>query len=227
MSEKILIIDDEQDIADLLEVYLKNENYVVYKFYCATDAMSCIESGDIDLAILDIMLPEEDGLSILKKIRIRPDVRKLPVIMLTAKGSEFDTVVGLDSGADDYIPKPFRMMELLSRIRALLRRSAPEDSGMAEYRVGPLYVCPRRHIIQVDGHDVALTRKEFDLLCLLLSERGTVFTREQLLDTIWGYAFDGESRTVDVHVRSLRQKLGAGGDCIETVRGIGYKISEA
>ena len=179
------------------------------------------------LILLDIMLPEEDGITILQKLRAAPDTKRIPVIMLTAKGSEYDTVRGLDSGADDYIPKPFRMMELLSRIRALLRRSAPEDSGMAEYRVGPLYVCPRRHIIQVDGHDVALTRKEFDLLCLLLSERGTVFTREQLLDTIWGYAFDGESRTVDVHVRSLRQKLGAGGDCIETVRGIGYKISEA
>ena len=173
------------------------------------------------------MLPEEDGIAILQKLRAAPETKRVPVIMLTAKGSEYDTVRGLDSGADDYIPKPFRMMELLSRIRALLRRSAPEDSGMPEYRVGPLYVCPRRHIIQVDGRDIALTRKEFDLLCLLLSERGTVFTREQLLDTIWGYAFDGESRTVDVHVRSLRQKLGPGADCIETVRGIGYKISEA
>ena len=196
-------------------------------FGLPSEFWKAIQEKTPSLVLLDIMLPEEDGFSILQKLRAAPATRRLPVIMLTAKGSEYDIVRGLDNGADDYIPKPFRMMELLSRIRALLRRSAPEDSGMAEYRVGPLYVCPRRHIIQVDGHDVALTRKEFDLLCLLLSERGTVFTREQLLDTIWGYAFDGESRTVDVHVRSLRQKLGAGGDCIETVRGIGYKISEA
>lgn len=175
------------------------------------------------LVLLDIMLPEEDGLSILKKIRIRPDVRKLPVIMLTAKGSEFDTVVGLDSGADDYIPKPFRMMELISRVRALLRRS--EDNGAEEYRMGNLYVCPGRHEVTVDREPVNLTLKEYEMLCLLLKNSGTVLSRTQLLNQIWGYEFDGESRTVDVHIRTLRQKLGTAGDMVETIRGVGYKIS--
>ena len=223
----IYLLEDDSAIRELVVYTLCSTGLEATGFAAPSEFYDAMERALPELLILDIMLPEEDGITILQKLRAAPDTKRIPVIMLTAKGSEYDTVRGLDSGADDYIPKPFRMMELLSRIRALLRRSAPEDSGMAEYRVGPLYVCPRRHIIQVDGHDVALTRKEFDLLCLLLSERGTVFTREQLLDTIWGYAFDGESRTVDVHVRSLRQKLGAGGDCIETVRGIGYKISEA
>lgn len=223
----IYLLEDDDSIRELVTYTLNSQGLDAEGFSRPREFWEAMRKAQPALILLDIMLPEEDGITILQKLRAAPDTKRIPVIMLTAKGSEYDTVRGLDSGADDYIPKPFRMMELLSRIRALLRRSAPEDSGMAEYRVGPLYVCPRRHIIQVDGHDVALTRKEFDLLCLLLSERGTVFTREQLLDTIWGYAFDGESRTVDVHVRSLRQKLGAGGDCIETVRGIGYKISEA
>lgn len=223
----IYLLEDDDSIRELVTYTLNSQGLDAEGFSRPREFWEAMRKAQPALILLDIMLPEEDGITILQKLRAAPDTKRIPVIMLTAKGSEYDTVRGLDSGADDYIPKPFRMMELLSRIRALLRRSAPEDSGVAEYRVGPLYVCPRRHIIQVDGHDVALTRKEFDLLCLLLSERGTVFTREQLLDTIWGYAFDGESRTVDVHVRSLRQKLGAGGDCIETVRGIGYKISEA
>ena len=176
------------------------------------------------LVLLDIMLPEEDGFSILEKLRAAPATKRLPIIMLTAKGSEYDIVRGLDIGADDYIPKPFRMMELLSRIRALLRRSGANDGRMEEYRVGNLYVNPTRHEVQVDGKDVVLTLKEFELLNLLISRQGIVFTRAQLLDEIWGYGFDGESRTVDVHVRTLRQKLGPAGNYIETVRGIGYKI---
>ena len=219
----ILVVDDEREIADVIELYLQNDQYNVYKFYNGQDALNCIRTMKIDLAILDIMLPEEDGLSILKKIRIRPDVRKLPVIMLTAKGSEFDTVVGLDSGADDYIPKPFRMMELISRVRALLRRS--EDNGAEEYRMENLYVCPGRHEVTVDQEPVNLTLKEYEMLCLLLKNSGTVLSRTQLLNQIWGYEFDGESRTVDVHIRTLRQKLGPAGDLVETVRGVGYKIS--
>lgn len=176
------------------------------------------------LVLLDIMLPEEDGFSILQKLRAAPATKRLPVIMLTAKGSEYDIVRGLDIGADDYVPKPFRMMELLSRIRALLRRSGADNDRQEEYRVGNLYVNPVRHEVQVDGKDVVLTLKEFELLNLLISRQGIVFTRAQLLDEIWGYGFDGESRTVDVHVRTLRQKLGEAGNYIETVRGIGYKI---
>ena len=169
------------------------------------------------------MLPEEDGISILKKLRVRPDTRKLPIIMLTARGSEYDTVIGLDSGADDYIPKPFRMMELISRIRALLRRS--EDHGAEEYQAGNLYVCPARHVVTVDNKNINLTLKEYEVLCLLLKNSGTVLSRTQLLNQVWGYEFDGESRTVDVHIRTLRQKLGTAGDLVETVRGVGYKIN--
>ena len=176
------------------------------------------------LILLDIMLPEEDGISILKKLRARPDTRKLPIIMLTAKGSEYDTVLGLDSGADDYIPKPFRMMELISRIKARLRRV--EDKGAEEYRMGNLYVCPSRYVVTVNQEPVSLTLKEYEMLCLLLKNSGIVLSRTQLLNQIWGYEFDGESRTVDVHIRTLRQKLGEAGDLIETVRGIGYKMGK-
>ena len=182
-----------------------------------------LENEHPSLLLLDVMLPEEDGISILKKLRVRPDTRKLPIIMLTARGSEYDTVIGLDSGADDYIPKPFRMMELISRIRALLRRS--EDHGAEEYQAGNLYVCPARHVVTVDNKKINLTLKEYEVLCLLLKNSGTVLSRTQLLNQVWGYEFDGESRTVDVHIRTLRQKLGTAGDLVETVRGVGYKIN--
>ena len=220
---KILIVDDEKPICDLIDMNLSAGGYQCAAVQDGIAALRMIEEAAFDLILLDIMLPEEDGLSILKKLRTSRDTKKLPVIMLTAKGSEYDTVLGLDNGADDYIPKPFRMMELISRIRALLRRSQ-EQEKILEYRLGSLYVCPSRHIVRVDGEEIILTLKEFELLCLLLSEQETVFTRAQLLDRIWGYEFDGESRTIDVHVRTLRQKLGDAGDCIKTVRGVGYKI---
>ena len=171
------------------------------------------------------MLPEEDGLSILARLRADPATKGLPIIMLTAKGTEYDKVRGFEAGADDYLPKPFGVMELVARVRALLRRAAP-DTGQDAYCDGPLYVCPARHIVQVEGRDVQLTLKEYQLLCLLLEHPGVVLTRDQILNRVWGYAFDGESRTVDVHVRTLRQKLGPAGALIETVRGIGYKIGE-
>ena len=157
------------------------------------------------LILLDIMLPEEDGISILRKLRTRPDTRKIPVIMLTAKGTEYDVVMGLDSGADDYIPKPFRMMELISRIKARLRRA--EDKGAEEYSLENLYLCPGRHIVTVDQEPVNLTLKEYEMLVLLLKNSGMVLSRTQLLNQIWGYEFDGESRTVDVHIRRLREKI--------------------
>ena len=178
-----------------------------------------------DLLLLDIMLPEQDGIEILKQLRAEPATRKLPVIMLTAKGSEYDRVLGLDSGADDYIPKPFGMMELVARVNALLRRTAPGEQVM-EYKAGGLSVCPARHQVLANGRPVTLTHKEFELLSLLIQSPGIVFTREQLLREVWGYTFDAESRTLDVHVRTLRQKLGECGSCIETVRGSGYRIRE-
>ena len=178
------------------------------------------------LILLDIMLPEEDGIQILKKLRVSAKTAKIPVMMLTAKGSEYDKVLGLDCGADDYMPKPFGMMELLARVKALIRRSETTAFSPTEYRVGNLYVCPSKHITKVDGTDVSLTLKEFEMLCMLLKNKGIVLTRDQILNAVWGYSFDGESRTVDVHIRTLRQKLGSAGDCIETVRGIGYKIGD-
>ena len=177
------------------------------------------------MVLLDIMLPEEDGIQILQKLRQRQDTKKLPVIMLTAKGSEYDKVMGLESGADDYVSKPFGMMELLARVKALLRRT--EDLRPAQenrYVIGDLTVNQKRHEVLVKGEAVTLTKKEFDMLCYLLENKGMVLTRDQLLNQIWGYDFDGENRTVDVHIRTLRQKLGDCGTYIETIRGIGYKI---
>jgi two-component system alkaline phosphatase synthesis response regulator PhoP len=169
------------------------------------------------------MLPEEDGISILRKLRASAATRKVPIMMLTAKGTEYDAVLGLDTGADDYVLKPFRMMELLSRVKALLRRTELEKSEQ-EYVLGELYVCPSKHIVKVNGESVTLTLKEFEMLCLLLDHMDIVLTRDQLLDHVWGTVMARESRTVDVHIRTLRQKLGTAGRWIETVRGIGYKI---
>lgn len=220
----IYVLEDDESIRELIIYTLNGQNMQAKGFGTPSEFWDAVHEKTPSLVLLDIMLPEEDGFSILQKLRAAPATKRLPVIMLTAKGSEYDIVRGLDIGADDYVPKPFRMMELLSRIRALLRRSGADNDCQEEYRVGSLYVNPVRHEVQVDGKDVVLTLKEFELLNLLISRQGIVFTRAQLLDEIWGYGFDGESRTVDVHVRTLRQKLGEAGNYIETVRGIGYKI---
>ena len=220
----IYVLEDDESIRELIIYTLNGQNMQAKGFGTQSEFWDAVHEKTPSLVLLDIMLPEEDGFSILQKLRAAPATKRLPVIMLTAKGSEYDIVRGLDIGADDYVPKPFRMMELLSRIRALLRRSGADNDRQEEYRVGNLYVNPVRHEVQVDGKDVVLTLKEFELLNLLISRQGIVFTRAQLLDEIWGYGFDGESRTVDVHVRTLRQKLGEAGNYIETVRGIGYKI---
>ena len=220
----IYVLEDDENIRELIIYTLNGQNMQARGFGLPSEFWKAIQEKTPSLVLLDIMLPEEDGFSILQKLRAAPATRRLPVIMLTAKGSEYDIVRGLDNGADDYIPKPFRMMELLSRIRALLRRSGAENEKQEEYTVGNLYVNLLRHIVRVDGKEVVLTLKEFELLSLLISRQGIVFTRAQLLDEIWGYGFDGESRTVDVHIRTLRQKLGPAGNYIETVRGIGYKI---
>ena len=217
----IYLVEDDESIRELIIYTLKSQGLDAKGFGRPSLFWKAMEKELPSLLLLDIMLPEEDGISIFKKLRMRPDTRKLP-IMLTAKGSEYDTVVGLDSGADDYIPKPFRMMELISRIRALLRRS--RNDAAEEYQLGKLYVCPSRHMVTVDQTPVNLTLKEYEMLCLLLKNSGMVLSRTQLLNQIWGYEFDGESRTVDVHIRTLRQKLGPAGDLIETIRGIGYKI---
>lgn len=220
----IYLVEDDESIRELVVYTLKSQDLDAKGFEKPSLFWKELDKELPSLILLDIMLPEEDGISILKKLRVRPDTRKLPIIMLTAKGSEYDTVLGLDSGADDYIPKPFRMMELISRIKARLRRV--EDKGAEEYRMGNLYVCPSRYVVTVNQEPVSLTLKEYEMLCLLLKNSGIVLSRTQLLNQIWGYEFDGESRTVDVHIRTLRQKLGEAGDLIETVRGIGYKMGK-
>ena len=222
----IYIVEDDDSIRELITYTLNSQNMEARSFPRPSEFYEALKQELPSLVLLDIMLPEEDGLSILKKLKAGKETKGVPVIMLTAKGSEFDTVMGLDSGADDYVSKPFRMMELLSRIRALLRRTGEEAQNIntEEYTLDNLYVCPSRHIVTVNGENVSLTLKEFELLCLLLEHREMVFSRAQLLDKVWGYSFDGESRTVDVHIKTLRQKLGEAGGLIETVRGVGYKI---
>ena len=220
------MVEDDDNIRDLVAYTLNSSGMEATGFRRPSDFWNAMKESRPSLILLDIMLPEEDGLSILRKIRTVEETRQIPVIMLTAKDSEYDKVIGLDSGADDYVAKPFGMMELLSRIKALLRRteSLNKKQKSETFFVGSLMVCPETHVVTANNVPVALTRKEFDLLCVLLRNRNVVLSREQLLDAVWGYAFDGESRTVDVHVRTLRQKLGKAGNCIETIRGVGYKI---
>ena len=220
----IYCVEDDNSIRKLVLYSLTSAGLEAEGFAHPSAFWEAVAQRAPQVVLLDIMLPEEDGISILKRLRADRRTRRVQVILLTAKGSEFDKVVGLDAGADDYVSKPFGMMELMARVRSALRRVGDEEGPAL--RLGPVAVDPDRHTAQVDGEDVALTRKEFQLLHLLLERRGTVLTREQLLNTVWGYDFDGASRTVDVHVRTLRQKLGEAGNLIQTVRGIGYKMED-
>ena len=218
----IYLLEDDDSIRDLVIYTLQSQGMEAKGFPRPSAFWEAMAEHTPSLVLLDIMLPEEDGISVLKQLRSSARTCRLPVIMLTAKGTEYDKVLGLDAGADDYLAKPFGMMELLSRIRALLRRTEREVNI---YRCGVLTVDQTRHTVTVNGREVVLTQKEFEVLCLLLNNRGQVLSRERLIEDVWGYAFTGESRTVDVHVRTLRQKLGEAGAYIETVRGYGYKIS--
>ena len=221
----IYLVEDDNSIRELVAYTFNTAGLEAEGFDKPSLFWEALEKRKPDLVLLDIMLPEEDGIQILQKLRQRQDTKKLPVIMLTAKGSEYDKVMGLESGAEDYVSKPFGMMELLARVKALLRRT--EDLRPAQenrYVIGDLTVNQKRHEVLVKGEAVTLTKKEFDMLCYLLENKGMVLTRDQLLNQIWGYDFDGENRTVDVHIRTLRQKLGDCGTYIETIRGIGYKI---
>ena len=220
----IYFLEDDNSIRELVVYTMNSTGFEAVGFSKPSEFWAAMEKETPSLILLDIMLPEEDGLQILKRLRADPSTKKLPVMMLTAKDSEYDKVLGLDSGADDYVPKPFGMMELMARIKALLRRASPDGSQERDYTLGKLYVSPSRHLVKVDGKEIALTLKEFELLCFLLDNDGMVLTRDKILARIWGYDFDGETRTVDVHVRTLRQKLGELGSLIETVRGVGYKI---
>lgn len=220
----IYIVEDDPSIRELVVYTLSGAVMETEGFGTPAEFWKALDSRLPDLILLDIMLPGEDGLSVLRRIRSSRQTEKIPVMMLTARSSEYDKVVGLDAGADDYLPKPFGMMELIARVRALLRRTQRETAD--GWRMGCLYVSPERHIAEVNGGKVALTFKEFEMLLLLMQNRGLVLTRDQFLNHVWGYAFDGENRTVDVHIRTLRQKLGEAGRYIRTIRGIGYKLEE-
>lgn len=219
----IFYVEDDKSIRELVLYTLKTTGFEAKGFENGRDFFAALSEETPELVLLDIMLPDEDGLRILKKVRSMDSCRQVPVILLTAKGTEFDKVIGLDSGADDYITKPFGMMELISRIRAVLRRFDRGDS-QAVLSCGCVEMDVKRHQVTVNGEPVLLAKKEFELLKYLLENQGIVLTRDRMLETIWGYDFDGETRTVDVHVRTLRQKLGEGGSLIETVRGVGYRI---
>lgn len=220
----IYLLEDEASIRKLVVYTLNNSGLMAEGFSTAGEFWQAIRTQVPQLVLLDIMLPDEDGLDVLKKLRSSPATAKLPVIMVTAKGTEYDKVLGLDLGADDYLPKPFGMMELIARVKSLLRRSEPEQKQPDEYRLGGLFVSIPRHVVTVFDTPVTLTPKEFDVLIFLLRNPGIVLTRDQIMSGVWGYDFDGESRTVDVHIRTLRAKFGACADLVETVRGVGYRI---
>lgn len=222
----IYFVEDDDNIRELVVYTLNSTGLEAQGFSSPDKFWQAMNESLPAMVLLDIMLPQEDGLSILKKIRQSKLTEKLPVIILTAKSDEYDKVKGFDLGADDYVPKPFGMMELVARIKAVLRRTESSADNAPEYTVGPLTVSPQKHKVKVNGEKVALTLKEFQMLCMLLENRGIVLSRDQILNHVWGYSFDGESRTVDVHIRTLRHKLGDAGDLILTIRGIGYMIGE-
>ena len=223
---KILIVEDEPSLREIMVRTLTREQYIVEQAADYAAALDKIAAYDYDCILLDIMLPEEDGLSILRRLRASPRTEHLPVMMLTARSSEYDKVIGLDGGADDYLTKPFGMMELISRVRALLRRAEFGRERRETLRCGDIECDTTTHTMRACGEELTLTLKEYELLHLMLEHPMQVFTRDRLLSSIWGYEFDGESRTVDVHIRSLRLKLGAAGGQIETVRGVGYRLRE-
>ena len=220
----IYCVEDDNGIRDLMTYTLAVSGYEAKGFPDSTGLWEALHTVRPELIMLDIMLPGEDGITILKKLRESSATADIPVIMATAKGTKYDKVIGLDLGADDYLAKPFGMMEMVSRVRAVLRRSAPHSSGVLT--VGPIALDVVRHRVTVGGNEVTLTLKEFELLRLFAENKGVVFTRDQLLAHIWGVDYIGETRTVDVHIGTLRTKLGDAGELIETVRGVGYRMEE-
>lgn len=228
MTSRVLIVEDEADIRDLLAFHLEREGYQVSKSRTGADALRHVKASPPDLILLDIMLPEVDGLEVCRRLRREPATAALPIVMLTAKGDEVDRVLGLELGADDYIVKPFSPKEVVARVRAVLRRARP-PSGVERIVTGRLSIDPGRHVVSVGERPVQLTPKEFDLLRALAEAEGRVLSREFLLDRVWGYAAASEieSRTVDVHVRRLRVKLGDEGRRISTVKSVGYRLEPA
>lgn len=220
----IYCLEDDQSIRDI-EIYtLKQTGYEALGFSNGAEFFTAMKKEKPELIILDIMLPDEDGVSILKKIRANSDTKDIPIIMASAKGSEYDKINSLDLGADDYLSKPFGMMEMVSRVRAVLRRTKKQDNEAIE--AAGIEIIPKRHEVYVNTKKIDLTVKEYELLKLFITHPGIVFTRDELLNLIWGTEYDGETRTVDVHIRTLRQKLDEEQDHIETIRGVGYRFEE-
>ncbi|MFB3890720.1 MAG: response regulator transcription factor [Phycisphaerae bacterium] len=227
MSKKrVLVIEDERDMAELIATRLKREGYVIEHAYDGQDGLAKIRAGRPDLVLLDIFLPKMSGIDVLREVRQDPRTSLTPVIIVTAKGDETDVIVGLQLGADDYIAKPFNMSLLTARMDAVLRRTARgEPTGKGPMLVGQIMVDPDRYVVEVDGHPAALTPTEFRILLALASARGRILTRNQLIDQTLGPDAVVTDRTIDVHLTSMRRKLGKARDCIKTVRGIGYRLS--
>lgn len=219
----IYCVEDERNIRELVVYTLESTGLEAKGFGDGIELFRELDRKIPSLILLDVMLPGEDGIQILKKLKMSSSTKNIPVIMVTAKGAEYDKVVGLDEGADDYITKPFGMMEFVSRVKAVLRR-VPSEEPKKELAVGDIKINIEKHCVLIKDQNIMLTLKEFELLKFLLENVGIVLTRDRLLEHIWGYDFDGETRTVDVHIRTLRQKLGEPGNIIETVRGVGYRI---
>lgn len=223
----IFCVEDDSNIRELVVYTLETTGFQARGFEEGKSFLEALALETPDLILMDIMLPGEDGISLLKRLKNSSKTRDIPVIMVTAKGAEYDKVKGLDLGADDYVTKPFGMMELVSRIKAVLRRSGAAKEKAEDIIVsGSLEINTKKHEVKADGEVIGLTLKEYELLKRLMENPNIVMTRDSLLEEIWGYDFDGETRTVDVHIRTLRQKLGKCGERVETVRGVGYRISE-
>ncbi len=217
----IYIVEDDTDIREIEAIALRNSGHTVVDFVNGRAFFHKVEEKVPDLAILDIMLPDMDGYEIVKKLRANPGTKRVPVIMVTAKATEIDMIKGLEMGADDYIKKPFSVMELITRVKAVLRRTMEGDNSKF-ITVGEVFLDNERHMVYVNDTAVELTFKEYELLKLLMSNCGIVMTREMIMHRVWGTEFEGESRTVDMHIKTLRQKLGASGSRIKTVRNVGY-----
>ncbi len=222
----IYCVEDDNSIRELMTYTLHSVGYESTGFSCGEEFWKGMREELPQLILLDIMLPGEDGISILKKLKSSPITEKIPVVMATAKGSEYDKVIGLDTGADDYLVKPFGMMEMVSRIKAVLRRSAPTEVKTM-LTLGNITVDKSKHQVKVDGKEIILTLKEYDLLVLLMENLGQVFSRDQLLSNVWQSDAAVETRTVDVHIGTLRTKLGKSGNRIKTIRGVGYRMEES
>jgi two-component system phosphate regulon response regulator PhoB len=222
----ILVVDDEEDILQLLDFNLRQAGFDVLTASDGEEALEVANRELPDLIVLDLMLPGIDGNDVCRQLRQQPETRTIPIIMLTAKGEEIDRVVGFELGADDYVTKPFSPRELILRIKAILRRIADQSPSAEILEVGRVRIDTSRYLVTVDGKPTELTSTEFKLLLTLAERRGRVQTRDELLETVWGYAYPGFTRTVDTHIRRLRSKLGPASEMIETVRGVGYRFRE-